>query len=129
VISAWPIAPESADCLLVGCEGYTGYTGPNRDAAKQSRLTPSGHPCLARPALRQDSRATDSGGSRPKVSSYAMRGCRLSRRFLLFESYFQPRDVLLEALVVIQEAPAGQDEEIIAELRILKVDFKQPFIS
>src|SRR5215469_14248271 len=64
-----------------------------------------------------------------KVSSYAIRGCRLSRRFLLCESSFQPRDVFLEALVVLQEAVAGQDKEIIAELRILKVDFKQPFIS
>jgi hypothetical protein len=64
-----------------------------------------------------------------KVSSYAMGGCRLSRRFLLCESCFQPRDVFLEALVVVQEALAGQDEEIIAELRILKVDFKQPFVS
>ena|SRR6516162_1270891 len=35
----WPIAPESADCLFVGCEGYT---GPNRDATKQSRLIRSG---------------------------------------------------------------------------------------
>jgi len=38
-----------------------------------------------------------------------MRGCRLSRRFLLRESSFQPRDVFLEALVVLQEAVAGQD--------------------
>ena len=67
--------------------------------------------------------------SRAKVSSYAIRGWGLSRRFLLRESCFQPRDVFLEALVVLQEAVAGQDEEIIAELRILKVDFKQPFIS
>jgi hypothetical protein len=64
-----------------------------------------------------------------KVSSYAIRGCRLSRRSLLRESSFQPRDVFLEALVVLQEAVAGQDEEIITELRTLKVDFKQPFIS
>ena len=64
-----------------------------------------------------------------KVSSYAMRGCRLSRRSLLRESSFQSRDVFLEPLVVLQEALAGQDEEIIAELRILKVDFKQPFIT
>jgi hypothetical protein len=46
--------------------------------------------------------------------------CRAA--FSLCESCFQPRDVFLEAL-------AGQDEEIIAELRILKVDFKQPFVS
>ena len=36
----WPFAPESADCLFVGCEVYT---GPNRDVVKQSRLTPNGH--------------------------------------------------------------------------------------
>ena len=60
--------------------------------------------------------------SRAKVSSYAIRGWGLSRRFLLCESCFQPRDVFQEAL-------AGQEEQVIAELRILKVDFKQPFIS
>ena len=53
--------------------------------------------------------------------------CRAA--FSLCESCFQPRDVFLEALVVFLEALAGQDEEIIAELRILKVDFKQPFVS
>src|SRR6516165_2515688 len=68
--------------------------------------------------------------SRAKVSSYAIRGWGLSRRFLLCESCFQPRDVFQEALVVFEHALAGQDEEIIAELLItLKVDFKQPFIS
>ena len=67
--------------------------------------------------------------SRAKVSSYAIRGWGLSRRFLLRESCFQPRDDFQEALVVFHHALAGQDEEIIAELRILKVDFKQPFIS
>ena len=60
--------------------------------------------------------------SRAKVSSYAIRGWGLSRRFLLCESCFQPRDVFQEAL-------AGQDEEVIAELRILKVDFENPFIG
>src|ERR1700757_1890946 len=64
-----------------------------------------------------------------QARSRFLRGCRLSRRFLLCESCFQPRDVFLEALVVFQEALAGQDEEIIAELRILKVDFKQPLIG
>ena len=88
-----------------------------------------------RTSLPRESRAasgqscTNGGAVKAKVSSYAMRGCRLSRRFLLCESCFQPRDVFLEALVVVQEALAGQDEEIVAELRILKVDFKQPFIS
>ena len=68
--------------------------------------------------------------SRAKVSSYAIRGWGLSRRFLLCESCFQPRDVFQEALVVFEHALAGQDEEIIAELLItLKVDFKQPFVS
>jgi hypothetical protein len=69
------------------------------------------------------------GAVKAKVSSYAIRGSRLSRRSLLRESSFQPRDVFLEALVVFQQALAGQDEKIITELRILKVDFKQPFIT
>ena len=72
-------------------------------------MTPRGHRCLARPALHRGSRATNGGAVKAKVSSYAMRGCRLSRRFLLRESSFQPRDVFLEALVVLQEAVAGQD--------------------
>jgi hypothetical protein len=80
--------------------------------------TPKRTSYLARPALRRDSRATNGGAVKVKVSSFAMRGCSLSRRFLLCESCFQPRDVFLEALVVFQEAMAGQDEEIIAELRI-----------
>jgi hypothetical protein len=48
--------------------------------------------------------------SRAKVSSYAIRGWGLSRRFLLRESCFQPRDVFQEALT-------GQDEDVIVELR------------
>src|SRR6187551_2683423 len=67
--------------------------------------------------------------SRSRFQDDARPGCRLSRRFLLCESCFQPRDLFLEALVVFEEALAGQDEEIIAELWILKVDFKQPLIS
>jgi len=63
---------------------------------------PKRGPCLARPAPRQDSRATNGGAVKAKVSSYALHGCRLSRRFLLSEICFQPRDVF-------QEAPAGQD--------------------
>src|SRR5215475_3704947 len=85
-------------------------------------MTQSGHRCLAIQSCLQ-------WCSSQGHSSCAMRGWRLWRRFLLCESCFQPRDVFLEALVVFQEALAGQDEEIIAELRILKVDFKQPFIS
>jgi hypothetical protein len=37
----------------------------------------------------------------PMPGTDISRGCRLSRRFLLCESSFQPRDVFLEALVVI----------------------------
>ena len=60
--------------------------------------------------------------SRAKVSSYAIRGCRLSRRSLLCESSFQPRDVFLEALVVFQQTLTGEEEDVVAELLItLKV--------
>jgi hypothetical protein len=44
------------------------------------------------------------------------------RGFLLCESSFWPRDVLQQTL-------ARQDGELIAELRILEVDFKQSIIS
>src|SRR5882757_2741517 len=56
------------------------------------------------------------------ASSFSRLAQRIPRGFLLCDSSFQPRDVLQQAL-------AGQDEEVIAELRILEVDFKQPFIS
>src|SRR5262249_52349704 len=60
--------------------------------------------------------------SRAMVFSYDIRGWGMLRRVFLCESCFQPRDVFGEAL-------AGEAEEVIAELRILKVDCKQPFIS
>ena len=41
---------------------------------------------------------------------------------LLHYSAFEPREVFKQAL-------AGQDEKVIAELRILKVEFKQPIIA
>jgi hypothetical protein len=45
-------------------------------------------------------------------------GCSLLRDFVLCDDCFEPRDVL-------QQAPAGQDQEVIAKLRILKVDVEQ----
>ena len=57
----------------------------------------------------------------PKLS-YVTRGRSLRSGLLLCDDSFQPRDVFQEALT-------GQDEEVITELRILKVKFKQPFIS
>ena len=93
-------------------------------------MTPSGRRCLARPAPRRDSSVTNSGAIKSQVLSRAIRGWGLSRRFLLRESCFQPRDVFLEALVVFQQTLTGEEEDVVAELLItLKVDFKQPFIS
>ena len=43
-------------------------------------------------------------------------------RALLRKRLFQPRDVLQETL-------AGQNEEVIAELRVLEVDLEQPVIG
>ena len=54
--------------------------------------------------------------------SYVVRGCRPPQGFFLCDNSFQPRNVLQQAL-------AGQDEKVITELRILKVDFEQLFIS
>jgi hypothetical protein len=51
-----------------------------------------------------------------------VRGRSLRSGLLLCDDPFQARDVFQEAL-------AGQDEEIIAELRILKVDFKAVFYA
>jgi hypothetical protein len=56
------------------------------------------------------------------ISHYIARGRRLWSGLLLRDDSFQPCNVFQEALT-------GQDEEVIVELRILKVDFKQPFIS
>ena len=55
-----------------GCRVGFAPTGKRRLVTAH---TPSGHPCLARPAPRRDSRATNGGAVKVKVSSYAMRGC------------------------------------------------------
>ena len=54
--------------------------------------------------------------------SYVVRGRRLPQGFFLCNNSFQPRNVLQQAL-------AGQDEKVITELRILKVDLEQLFIG
>ena len=51
--------------------------------------------------------------------SYVARGCSPPQGFFLCNDSFQPRNVLQQAL-------AGQDEKVITELRILKVDFENP---
>src|ERR1700747_260040 len=65
---------------------------------------------------------TDVGSVRNQQLSYVAGGRSLRTGLLLCDDSLQPRDVFQEALT-------GQDEEVITELRILKVDFKQPFIS
>ena len=54
--------------------------------------------------------------------SYVVRGCSPPQGFFLGNDSFQPRNVLQQAL-------AGQDEKVITELRILKVDFEALFIG
>ena len=54
--------------------------------------------------------------------SYVVRGRRPPQGFFLCNDSFQPRNVLQQAL-------AGQDEKVITELRILKVDFEELFIG
>src|SRR6516165_9402470 len=54
-------------------------------------------------------------------SAYVTLDSGLTRGLFLRDNSFQPRDVLKQAL-------AGQNQEVIAELRILKVDFEQPVI-
>ena len=52
----------------------------------------------------------------------AARGCGLLRDFVLCDDAFEPRDILQQAL-------AGQDQKVIAEFRILKVDLEQLFVG
>jgi len=54
------------------------------------------------------------------ILNYVTRGRSL--RCGRLDDSFQPRDVF-------QQTPSGQNKEVVAELRILKVDFKQPVIS
>jgi hypothetical protein len=58
--------------------------------------------------------------TRTALSYVTRRSLRCS--LLLRDDPFQPCDIF-------QQAVTGQDENVIAELRILKVDFKQLFIS
>ena len=52
----------------------------------------------------------------------AARSHGLRRDFVLRNDSVKPRDILQQAL-------AGQDEKVIAELRVLKVDLEQLLIS
>jgi|SRR5450432_225313 hypothetical protein len=66
--------------------------------------------------LRGDFLSTKCAAIEGQSLSYVTRG-RSLRSGRLCNDTLQPRDVF-------QEAPTGQDEEVIAELRVLKVDFK-----
>src|ERR1700730_974844 len=62
------------------------------------------------------------GKSAKVVLVRAARRGRLLRKFVLCDDRFEPGDVFQQAL-------AGQDQEVIAELGVLKVDFEQLFVS
>jgi hypothetical protein len=78
--------------------------------------------CLVKSALRWDFPVTKRRVVKSQTLRYVIRGRSLRSGLLFCNDSFQPRDVFQEALT-------GQYEEVIAELRILKVDFKQPFVS
>src|SRR5260370_42130482 len=58
---------------------------------------------------------------RDRRSVRGARSCSLLRQLVLGDNPFEPRDIFKQAL-------AGQYQEVIAELRGLKVDFEQFFI-
>ena len=60
------------------------------------------------------------GINRPRPLSVAER--RLRRDLVLRDDCLGPREIFQQAL-------AGQDKEVIAELRVLEVDLKQLFIA
>src|SRR4051812_49404181 len=97
----------AAICRLTGVdrklasERQTGANGPERTSLPRETFTAS------------DSSVTNSRAIKSQVSSRAIRGSGLSRRFLLRESCFQPRDVFLEALVVFQQALTGEEEDVV----------------
>jgi hypothetical protein len=97
-------------CPLIGVDRKRLVSGQN-DAFDPNRTS------LRRgTTLRGDFLSTKCAAIEGQSLSYVTRG-RSLRSGRLCNDTLQPRDVF-------QEAPTGQDEEVIAELRVLKVDFK-----
>src|SRR5712672_3450930 len=61
--------------------------------------------------------ASAAAANRAAISMRAARSRGLLRKFVLGDNRLEPRDILQQAL-------AGQDQEVIAELRILEVDLQ-----
>src|SRR6266403_4908197 len=62
------------------------------------------------------------GSKRAAISMRAARSRSLLREFVLGDNCLEPRDIFQQPL-------AGQDQEVIAELRILEVDLQQLLIA
>src|ERR1700757_4505426 len=76
-----------------------------------------------RPSLRIQSALIATGSSAGCRGSFRVgRRSGLPGNLVLRDNSFEPRDVFQETL-------AGEDQEVIAELRILKVDLEQLFIG
>jgi hypothetical protein len=71
----------------------------------------------ARPRL-----ASSDYSCRCRRSVRAARGCRLLRGLVLCDNCFEPR-------IILQQALAGQDQKVVAELWVLKVDLEQLLIG
>jgi hypothetical protein len=110
----WPKAAE-----LVGASSQQ-LSGVHQTCCQRGRnVSPwprTGHHCVVEPTLRCDFLSIKCAAIEVQSLSYVTRG-RSLRSGRLGNDTFQPRDVF-------QEAPTRQDEEVIAELRVLKVDFK-----
>ena len=105
----------------LACTAFHDETVPNA-ASKVVECTPK--PTMSnspRPPLKALA-TLDIALHRNRRSVLAARTRRLLRDFVLGDSPFESRDVFKQAL-------AGQHEEVVTELRILKVDFEQLFIS
>src|SRR5258707_1625357 len=66
--------------------------------------------------------ASAAAANRAAISLRAARSRSLLRKFVLGDNRFEPCDILQQAL-------AGQDQEVIAELPILEADVQKLFIS
>src|SRR6185312_3054769 len=81
---------------------------------------PSPAPCAKPVGIRTAAEQATAGINRPGPLSVGER--RLRRDLVLRDDGFGPREILQQAL-------AGQDKEVITELRILEVDLEQLFIA
>jgi hypothetical protein len=93
-----------------------GQSGKHILALSSSQFDPNRTSLRRGTTLRGDFLSTKCAAIEGQSLSYVTRG-RSLRSGRLCNDTLQPRDVF-------QEAPTGQDEEVIAELRVLKVDFK-----